>query len=209
MSDHFRSLGSRGPNDPPLLDEKYSNFETRLEVFGWVLDTGKLTVSMNLRKLETLQRLLGEWPVSRQTATFRQVHVWVDGCSLACVVCYAAREVLRRPVADCDGNASIGRISAWFGQLKSNRRVTLRPMFYSEHEFLEAVCGQRACPWGGALFIAHVQYCHSSTTTNDVHGLCHVDLRRVLPSDGSVLPSRTVSRRAVLFSRFEQTLYWF
>ena len=74
VSDHLRLLRRRGPNDPPLLSTKYiTNFETRLEVLGWILETKKLTVSMTLCKLEMVQFLLGEWSVSHQTATFRYV----------------------------------------------------------------------------------------------------------------------------------------
>ena len=61
-SDHFRLLGSRGPNDPPLMSPKtITNLETRLEVLGWIPDIEKLTISMT-RKLEKLQHVLGSGP---------------------------------------------------------------------------------------------------------------------------------------------------
>ena len=35
-SDHFRLLGERGPNDPPLLSpHKLSSWATKLVVLGW------------------------------------------------------------------------------------------------------------------------------------------------------------------------------
>ena len=58
----FRLLGSRGPNDPPLMSPKtITNLETRLEVLGWIPDIEKLTISMT-RKLEKLQHVLGSGP---------------------------------------------------------------------------------------------------------------------------------------------------
>ena len=159
---------------------------------------------MTPRKLEKLQRVLGEWPTSRQIATVRQVS-GLTGFSLACVVCLAAREVLRRSVAGCDGHASIGRFSVWFGQPEEESHVG--PSISQRARILAVVCGQKACLSRGTLFVAHVQH-HSPTKTTDVHGRFQVGLRRVLSSDRSFLSSRTVSRREVSFLRFEQTLYW-
>ena len=73
-SDHFRLLGTRGPNDPPLLSkEKNTDFNTRLEVLGWILDTQQLTVTMPAQKQQKLARVLGNWPATRTSATARQV----------------------------------------------------------------------------------------------------------------------------------------
>ena len=72
-SDYFRLLDSRDQNKPPLLAPKrVTNFETRLEMLGWIIDTKNLTVSMTPSKLEKLHRLRGDWPVWHQTATARQ-----------------------------------------------------------------------------------------------------------------------------------------
>ena len=45
-SDHLRLLGVRGASDPPLLSaSKITNWDTRLEVLGWLVDTEALTVT--------------------------------------------------------------------------------------------------------------------------------------------------------------------
>ena len=45
-SDHFRLLGVRGASDPPLLSaSNITNWDTRLEVLGWLVDTEALTVT--------------------------------------------------------------------------------------------------------------------------------------------------------------------
>ena len=88
--DHFRLLGIRGPNDLPLLSkEKITDFNTRLEVVGWILDTQQLTVTMPTQKQQKLASVLGEWPVTRTSATARQVSELTDFlihvCFLPCV----------------------------------------------------------------------------------------------------------------------------
>lgn len=73
-SGHFRLLGSRGPDHPPLLSSsKITNFKTCLEVLVWVLDTQRLTISMTPRKQQKLRLLLDQWPPSRVLTTCRQV----------------------------------------------------------------------------------------------------------------------------------------
>ena len=40
-SDHFRLLGERGVSDPPLLStSKITDWDTRLELLGWIIDRG-------------------------------------------------------------------------------------------------------------------------------------------------------------------------
>ena len=73
-SDHFRLLGERGVSDPPLLSAgKITNFDTRLEVLGWVMDTEALTVTLPPHKRINLHELLAEWPSSRMSASAKQV----------------------------------------------------------------------------------------------------------------------------------------
>ena len=46
-SDHFRLLGEREVSDPPLLSaSKITDWDTRLEVLGWIIDTEALTVTL-------------------------------------------------------------------------------------------------------------------------------------------------------------------
>ena len=145
--DHFRLLGGWGPNDPPLLSpKKITDFETRLKVLGWILDTEKLTVSMTPRKLEKLQRMLGEWPVSRQTATVRQVSE-LTGFLLH--VSFALRP----------GKFFVGQLLAAMGMPQSaafpsgldnpKRKVTLGPLFHNELEFWRWFVDKRLAYRGG------------------------------------------------------------
>ena len=73
-SDHFRLLGERGVSDPPLLStSKITNWDTRLEVLGWIIDTEALTVTLPSRNRLKLRSLLAEWPPSHPSASARQV----------------------------------------------------------------------------------------------------------------------------------------
>ena len=148
--DHFRLLGGWGPNDPPLLSpKKITDFETRLKVLGWILDTEKLTVSMTPRKLEKLQRMLGEWPVSRQTATVRQVSE-LTGFLLH--VSFALRP----------GKFFVGQLLAAVGMPQSaafpsgldnpSRRVSLGPLFHDELEFYRLFVDKGLDYQGGGTF---------------------------------------------------------
>ena len=61
-------------SDPPLLStSKITDWDTRLEVLGWIIDTEALTVTLPSRKRLKLRSLLAEWPPSRASASARQV----------------------------------------------------------------------------------------------------------------------------------------
>lgn len=132
-TDHFRLLGDRGASDPPLISPtKVTNFETRLEVLGWVLDTEQLTISMTDRKQHRLSRLLHAWPESRAIATARQVS---ELTGFLMHVSFALRP----------GKFFVGRLLAAVGLPKAavfvsrgsnpSRRVTLGPMFHDDIDF--------------------------------------------------------------------------
>ena len=73
-SDHFRLLGERGASDPPLLSAgKIMNWDTCLEVLGWIVNTESLTVTVPTPKRLELRVLLSEWPPSRASASAKQV----------------------------------------------------------------------------------------------------------------------------------------
>ena len=73
-SDHFRLLGERGASDPPLLSAgKIMNWDTCLEVLGWIVNTESLTVTVPTPKRLKLRVLLSEWPPSRASASAKQV----------------------------------------------------------------------------------------------------------------------------------------
>lgn len=66
-SDHFRLLGERGLDDPALLSaRKTTSWDSRMEVMGWIVDTDELSVTMPPAKMQTLRRLMAEWPPSRK-----------------------------------------------------------------------------------------------------------------------------------------------
>ena len=74
VSDHFRLFGERGANEPPLLSEKkMSDWDTCLEVLGYVIDSECMTVSLSPQKISKLRRVLSEWPVGRTSATAKQI----------------------------------------------------------------------------------------------------------------------------------------
>ena len=69
VSHHFRLLGGRGPDDPALLfARKINNWDSRLEVLRWIVDTDELSVTMLPAKMRKLSRLMAEWPPSRTWA---------------------------------------------------------------------------------------------------------------------------------------------
>ena len=73
-SDQFRLLGVRGASDPPLLSaSKITNWNTRLEVLGWLVDTEALTVTSPPHKRLKLRFRLAEWPPTRTYASAKQV----------------------------------------------------------------------------------------------------------------------------------------
>lgn len=69
-SDHFHLLGERSVPDPPLSPGgKLTNWNTRLEVLGWVVDTEALTEMFPPHTRFKLHALLAEWPSSRMPAS--------------------------------------------------------------------------------------------------------------------------------------------
>ena len=60
-SDHFRLLGERGVSDPPLLSaRKITDWDTQMEVLGWIIDTEAPTVTLPSHRRLKLQNLLAE-----------------------------------------------------------------------------------------------------------------------------------------------------
>lgn len=125
-SDHYRLLGNRGTNNPPLLSPaKITNFETRLEVLGWTLDTHELSIPMTPRKGAKTQKPCGG---VAGVAEGRDCSpsVPVNGFSDACVVCAETREFFCWPAV---GRSRVAALSCvyigcsrpppprWFGAL--------------------------------------------------------------------------------------------
>ena len=95
-SDHFRVLGVRGASDPPLLSaSKITNWNTRLDVLGWWVDTAAFTVTAPPHNRLKLRLLLVEWP---PTAAPMRCRSWrVSSCTslspfvpglFSCIVCW-------------------------------------------------------------------------------------------------------------------------
>ena len=73
-SDHFRLLGVRGASDPPLSSaRKITDWDTRLEVLGWLVDTEAVTVTSPPHKRHKLRMFIAEWPPTRTYAPAKQV----------------------------------------------------------------------------------------------------------------------------------------
>ena len=135
-SDHFRLLGVRGASDPPLLSaSKITNWDTRLEVLGWLGDTEALTVTSPPYMRLKLRLLLLEWPPTRTYASAKQVS------QLAGVLMHISFAVRRGSLLVHGSLASAGmpRIEAgdhFAGQMANpRRRVALGPEFHAGLEF--------------------------------------------------------------------------
>ena len=73
-SNRFRLLGERIVSDPPLLSaRKITDWDTQLEMSGWIIDTESHAVTLPSHKRLELQNLLAEWPLSRASVSVRQV----------------------------------------------------------------------------------------------------------------------------------------
>ena len=134
--DHFRLLGVRGASDPPLLSaNKITNWGTRLEVLGWLVDTEALTVTSPPHKRLKLRLLLAEWPRTRTHASAKQVSQ-LAGFPLH--ILFAVRPgsfFVHRLLASVGmpriaaGDDSAGRMA------NPGRRVALGPEFHADLEF--------------------------------------------------------------------------
>ena len=136
-SDHFRLLDVRGASDPPLLSpSKITNWNTRFEVLGWLVDTAQgLTVTSPPHKRLKLRLLLAEWPPTRIYASAKQVS------HLAGFLTHISFAVPRGSFFVHRLLASVGmpRIAAgdhFAGRMANpGRRVALGPEFHADLEF--------------------------------------------------------------------------
>ena len=148
-SDHFRLLGSRGPNDPPLLKRsKLTDFSTRLDVLGWVLDTHELTITMTQRKHDKLCRILAEWPPSRKVATARQISELTGFLIHVAFALRPGKFFLSRLLSAANMPESAMFAS---GIAQPNKHVPLSPMFHDELEFWRWFVDKGLVGRGGGL----------------------------------------------------------
>ena len=163
-SDHFSLLGERGVSVPPLLStSKITDWDTRLEVLGWIIDAEALTVTLPSRKRLKLRSLLAEWPPSRASASARQVS------KLAGFLMHVSFAV--RP-----GLFFVPRVASGAGfayrMPDPGRRVALGPEFHGDLEFWRWFAADGLDARGGTL-------------SAPMHRLLERPARRTLFSDAS------------------------
>lgn len=148
-SDHFRLLGERGPQAPPLLSpSKMSNWSTKLEVLGWWIDTTNLTIGLSEKKRVKLTRMIDEWPASRRHASVREIQKLTG---LLLHVSFVIRpglffvHRLWRAAGMQDKGAS-PQSTEWETRPDAHKRVHLGPEFHADMEFWRCVSGLMADP---------------------------------------------------------------
>ena len=135
-SDRFRLLGVRGASDPPLLSAGIiTNWDTRLKVLGWLVDTEALTVTAPPHKCLKLRLLLAERPPTRTYASATQMSQ-LGGFLMQ--IYFAVRPgsfFVHRLLA----SVRMPRIAAsdhFAGRMANpGRRVALGPEFHADLEF--------------------------------------------------------------------------
>ena len=134
-SDHFGLLGVRGASDYSLLPaSKITNWNTRLEVIGWLVDTVALTETAPPHERLKLQVPLAEWHPTRTSASAKKVsqlagflmHILFAACPRCLLVHRLLASVEMKRFASGDHFA--GRMA------KPGRRVAFGPEF---HAYLE------------------------------------------------------------------------
>ena len=151
-SDHFRLLGVRGASDPPLLSaSKIPNWDTRLEVLGWLVGTEALTVTAPLHKRLKLRLLLAEWPPTGTYASAKQVS---QLAGFLMHISFAVRPgsfFVHRLLA----SVGMPRIAAGDhfagGMANPGRRVVLGREFHADLEFWQRFVDKGVDARGGVL----------------------------------------------------------
>ena len=151
-SDHFRLLGVRGASDPPLLSaRKITDWDTRLEVLGWIVDTEALTVTLPSHKRLKLRSLLAAWPASRASASAKQVS---QLAGFLMHVSFAVRPgsfFVHRLLASV-GMPRIAAGADFAGRMANpGRRVALGPEFHGDFELWRWFIDVGVDARGGAL----------------------------------------------------------
>ena len=144
--------GVRGASDPPLLSaSKITNWDTRLEVLGWLVDTEALTVTAPPHKRLKLRLLLAEWPSTRTYASAKQVS---QLAGFLMHISFAVRHgslFVHRLLA----SVRMPRIAAgdhFAGRMaNSGRRVALGPEFHAGLEFWRWFVDKGVDARGGVL----------------------------------------------------------
>ena len=150
-SDHFRLLGVRGASDPPLLSASIiTNWDTRLEVLGWLVDTEALTVTAPPHKRLKLRLLLAEWPSTRTYASAKQVSQLGFLMHISFAVC--PRSFFVHRLLASVGMLRIAADDHFAGRMPNpGRRVALGSEFHADLEFWRWFVDKGVDARGGVL----------------------------------------------------------
>ena len=189
-SDHFRLLGERGASDPPLLSAgKNTNWDTCLEVLGWIVDTESLTVTLPSPKRLKLRVLLSEWPPSRVSASAKQVSQLVGFLMHVSFAFRPGSFFVQRMLA----SVGMPRITAGADyacrMVNPGLRVALGPEFHGNLEFWRC-CQRGAGRAGGELIGSDVSPPRESCQAYSVFGRFENRYRGFLSRDWGVLEVR-------------------
>ena len=95
--DSFRLFGCRNTVEPPLFArEKTTSWDTRMEMLGWTIDTGSMTISVTQEKVAQLRALSAEWPTDRRVATVKEVRSLLGKLLHLCEVVRPGKFFVRR-----------------------------------------------------------------------------------------------------------------
>ena len=71
---HDQAMGKKSEGkEPLLLRNMVADWATQQEVWGYIIDTERMTVALPTRKVDDLCARIAEWPGDRQSATVRGV----------------------------------------------------------------------------------------------------------------------------------------
>ena len=140
-SDHFRFLGVRGASDPPLLSaSRVTNWDARLEMLGWLVDTEALAVTSPPHKRLKLRLLLAEWPPDRTYASAKQVSQLMGFLMHISFAVRPGSLFVHRLLASV-GMPRIAAGDHFAGRMANpGRRVALGPEFHAGSRVLALVC---------------------------------------------------------------------
>ena len=135
-SDHFRLLDVLGASDSPLLSaSKITNWDTRLEVLGWLVDTEVLTVTTPPHKRLKLLLLLAQWPPNRTYVSANQVSQ-LAGVLMHIFSAVRPRSFFVHRLLSSVGMPRFAAVDHLAGRMANQeRRVAIGPEFHADLEF--------------------------------------------------------------------------
>ena len=113
----FSPVGRSAASGPPLLSAgKITNWDTRLEVLGWIVDTESLADTLPSPKRLKLRVLLSEWPPSRASASAKLMsplvgflmHIWGLSLRNVCWPWLRCRAPQPTPIARAGRRTPVG-----------------------------------------------------------------------------------------------------